>query len=58
MSRQDYNVECIKGYGKIIFVRSKERVYCPISGAGYCERCDVDLEKNLGGDRQVKKAET
>ena len=57
MSSQDYNVECPKGYGKIIFVRGKEKTKCPISGVGYCERCDVDLEKNLGEDRQVKKAE-
>jgi len=58
MSNQDYNVHCLKGYGGIIFVRSKERAYCPISGAGYCERCDVDLKENLDENRQVKKAET
>ena len=58
MSQQDYNVHCLKGYGDIIFVGKKERCYCPISGAAYCERCDVDLKKNLGEDKQVKKAET
>lgn len=50
---RDYNVDCVRGYGQIIFVKGR----CPISGVGYCERCDVILEKDLGEDRKIKKQE-
>ena len=48
-------IYCIKHYGTIVFVRGTNNDYCPISGAGSCEACDVITKEEAKELKQVKK---
>jgi len=53
----DYDLMCPLGYGAIRFVggTGPRGGHCPVSGATFCSKCDVQARDDLKKTQRVKK---
>ena len=47
-------IYCVKGYGTILFVQGARNAFCPISGYGSWNGCDVITQEEAMKIKQVK----